>query len=186
MRTTTRSAEPKLAQTTLLFLVIGLALLSSATVTAQSYAINWYALAGGGGASQGGRYSLSGIIGQAVAVGGGGSVENGSSREDSPSVGNSPSGGRYALSAGHGSRVRTVATPGAPKIDARLDPESRAVTVFWKLPDRGWVLETSSTLGGAPDTWADVPTDAYQHDGTYRLITIQNLAGNAFYRLRPE
>ena len=46
-----------------------LALLVPITGSAQPYSIDWYKIAGGGGTSTGGTYSLSGTIGQADASG---------------------------------------------------------------------------------------------------------------------
>ena len=49
------------------FLVLGiscLVLFPATSARAQSYSINWYKVAGGGGTSTGGTYSVSGTIGQ--------------------------------------------------------------------------------------------------------------------------
>ncbi len=64
---------------------------------AQSYSINWYKVAGGGGASTGGVYSVSGTIGQHDA-------------------GQPMTGGTYSLTGGFWSLIAVVQTPGAPTL----------------------------------------------------------------------
>ena len=64
---------------------------------AQSYSINWYKVAGGGGASTGGVYSVSGTIGQHDA-------------------GQPITGGTYSLTGGFWSLIAVVQTPGAPTL----------------------------------------------------------------------
>src|ERR1019366_8869831 len=62
--------------------------------TAQSYSIDWYKIAGGGGTSTGGTYSVSGTIGQ-------------------PDASGAMSGGSYSLTGGFWS-LYAVNMPGAP------------------------------------------------------------------------
>src|ERR1039458_1945409 len=62
--------------------------------TAQSYSIDWYKIAGGGGTSTGGTYQVSGTIGQ-------------------PDAGGAMTGGSYSLTGGFWS-LYAVQTPGAP------------------------------------------------------------------------
>ena len=52
----------------LALLVLG-ALLPAGQLSAQSYAVDWYKVAGGGGTSTNGQYSVSGTIGQPDASG---------------------------------------------------------------------------------------------------------------------
>src|SRR5271165_2459233 len=80
----------------------GLSLLTLGT-QAQTYSIDWDVIAGGGGTSTGGVYSVSSTIGQHVA-------------------GGSLSGGGYSLAAGFWA-LYAVATPGAPTLSIfSLDP----------------------------------------------------------------
>src|SRR5690349_11059832 len=68
----------------------------SPTVHAQSYSIDWYKVAGGGGTSTGSVYSVSGTIGQADASG-------------------PMTGGNYSLTGGFWA-LSALQTPGAPTL----------------------------------------------------------------------
>ena len=65
--------------------------------SAQSYSIDWYKVAGGGGTSTGGTYSVSGTIGQHDA-------------------GGPMTGGNYSLTGGFWALISVVQTPGAPTL----------------------------------------------------------------------
>jgi len=78
-----------------LFLLIGMLL--PMLGMAQSYSINWYKVAGGGGTSTGGQYSLSGTIGQ-------------------PDASGAMTGGSYSLTGGFWALFGVVQTPGAPTL----------------------------------------------------------------------
>src|SRR6266480_298092 len=66
------------------------------TTPAQSFTIDWFTIDGGGGASTGGVYSVSGTIGQ-------------------PDAGGPMSGGNYSLTGGFWS-LNAVQMPGAPTL----------------------------------------------------------------------
>src|SRR6202030_1357655 len=68
----------------------------STTSFAQNYSIDWYKIAGGGGTSTGGVYSVSGTIGQHDAAG-------------------PMTGGNYSLTGGFWS-LFAVQSPGAPTL----------------------------------------------------------------------
>ncbi len=61
----------------------------------QSYSIDWYKIAGGGGTSIGGTYQVSGTIGQ-------------------PDASGVMTGGNYSLTGGFWSLLQVVQTPGSP------------------------------------------------------------------------
>src|SRR6266478_8244280 len=63
----------------------------------QQYSVDWYKIAGGGGTSTNGQYSVSGTIGQHDA-------------------GGPMTGGNYSLTGGFWSLIATVSTPGAPSL----------------------------------------------------------------------
>ena len=77
-------------------------LLLPVTAVAQNYSIDWFTIDGGGGASTGGVYSVSGTIGQ-------------------PDSGKS-SGGSYTLEGGFWSTIAVFQVPGAPPLSMRLSP----------------------------------------------------------------
>ena len=90
--------------------------------TGQSYSINKFALAGGGGLnSTGGTYAVSGTIGQPDASGPSG-------------------GGSYTLVGGFWALPGAVQTPGAPLLSVEKLGGNN-VRVFWPLPATGFVLD---------------------------------------------
>src|SRR4051794_17923273 len=91
-------------------------LLIALTVHAQSYSIDWYKVADGGGTSTGGIYSVSGTIGQ-------------------PDAGGAMSGGTYSLTGGFWS-LFAVQTAGAPALRIFLTATNTAV-VAWPGPSAG-------------------------------------------------
>ena len=79
------------------FISVLLLALSTATLCAQTYTIDWYKIAGGGGTSTGGTYQVSGTIGQ-------------------PDASGAMSGGDYSLTGGFWSLISVVQTAGAPTL----------------------------------------------------------------------
>src|ERR1700691_375120 len=103
-------------------------LVSSVAATAsfaQTYSIDWYKIAGGGGTSTNGPYSLSGTIGQVDASG---ALTNG---------GYSVTGGFWAIYA--------VQTAGAPLLTITFT--NNAAVVSWPESATGWTLQTNSNVG---------------------------------------
>ncbi len=68
-----------------------------ALVQAQSYSIDWYKGAGGGGTATNGSYQVSGTIGQ-------------------PDAGGPMAGGSYSLTGGFWALISAVNTPGTPTL----------------------------------------------------------------------
>src|SRR5258708_413311 len=104
-------------------LVLGawcLMLLVCPRASAQSYSIDWYKVAGGGGTSTGGVYSVSGTIGQ---------------HDAGPTM----SGGTYSLSGGFWA-LFAVQTPGAPALTITLTATNPPI-VSWLFPSTGFALE---------------------------------------------
>ena len=127
---------------------------------AQSYLIDWYKVAGGGGTSTGGVYSVSGTIGQ-------------------PDAGHM-SGGNYSLDGGFWGIIAAVQTPGAPLLAIRLT-STNTVAVSWPSPSTGFTLQ-QNTNGIATVNWSNVlatPSD----DGTTKALIVNPPTGNRFYRL---
>jgi hypothetical protein len=75
-------------------IILGLSLILPAAGFAQQYSIDWHKIAGGGGTSSGGQYSLSGTIGQ-------------------PDASAAMTGGNYSLTGGFWA-LYALQTPGAP------------------------------------------------------------------------
>ena len=131
-------------------------------VRGQSYSIDWFTLAGGGGTSTGGVYSVTGTIGQ-------------------PDAG-AMSGGNYTLEGGFWGVIAAVRTPGAPLLSlARTS--TNTVVVWWPLPDTGWQLHATTTnLVASGGVWTEIPPP-YATNLTSLCFVEPVPVGNKFYRL---
>src|SRR4029453_11581019 len=94
-----------------------------ATVRAQTYAINWYTIDGGGGTSTGGVYSVTGTIGQ-------------------PDAGKM-TGGNYTIDGGFWGIIAAVQTAGAPLLSIARTT-TNTVAVFWPSPSTGFNLQVNT------------------------------------------
>jgi hypothetical protein len=143
-------------RTALLTAVMLTALASN--VFAQTFSIDWYKIAGGGGTSTGGVYAVSGTIGQ-------------------PDASGPMTGGNYTLTGGFWS-LYAVQTPGAPILF--ISHSGNTVTVYWQnVP--GWTLQQNNNLT-LPANWS-ASGGVTTSNGT-NSITINNPAGNLFFRLK--
>src|SRR5271157_4651983 len=113
----------------MLFLL--LSLLIPTISFAQSYSIDWYKIAGGGGTSTGATYQVSGTIGQ-------------------PDASGTMTGGIYSLTGGFWS-LYAVQTPGAPLLTVTYF-DNQAV-VSWSPSVTGWTLQTNANL--ATPNWGN-------------------------------
>ena len=141
------------------------AALTSPSLLAQQYAIDWFTIDGGGGTSTGGVYSLSGTIGQ-------------------PDAGRM-TGASYALDGGFWGFVGTIQTPGAPLLN--VERIGTSVRVFWPVPATGFVLDQAAALATTPaaTVWGQVPFP-YSTNATHISITVPAPMGTKFYRLRQQ
>jgi hypothetical protein len=128
--------------------------------SAQTYSADWHKVAGGGGVSTGGVYSVNGTAGQHDASG--------------PMTGGpySVTGGYWALSA--------VQTPGAPFLKILLSNTNTAI-VSWTAPSVGWILQQNTNLA-LPAGWSNA-TNAVTQAGGQNEIIVARPTGNRFYRL---
>jgi hypothetical protein len=127
---------------------------------AQSYSIDWYKIAGGGGTSTGGTYSVSGTIGQ----------------HDASAA---ATGGNFSLLGGFWA-LYTVPTPGAPALCIKLTSTNTAM-VYWASPSTGWVLQTIANLSAT--NWA-APGEFVNENGAVKYIIVNQPLGNRFFRLK--
>jgi len=126
----------------------------------QSYSIDWYKIAGGGGTSTGGVYAVSGTIGQHDA-------------------GGPMTGGSYSLTGGFWSLIAVVQTGGLPLLTITLNPQLSTVTVSW--PNTGsYTLQQNSNLAGG--SWTTSGYSITTSNGT-NSITVNPPTGNLFFRL---
>lgn len=123
------------------------------------YSIDSSKIAGGGGTSSGGQYSVSGTVGQADASG-------------------EMAGGPYSVTGGFWASVQVVQTPGAPTLS--INRAGTAVRVYW--PDvAGWSLQQNTDLQ-APAGWT--ASEGITLSNGTNSLTVPNPAGNLFFRLK--
>ncbi len=134
---------------------------------AQSYSIDWFKVAGGGGVSSNSQpstvnYQLSGTIGQ-------------------PDAGQM-SGGNYTLDGGFWATISAVQTPGAPLLTITLNSQLSTINISWPSPSTGFVLQQNTDLSN-PNGWSAYG-GTINDNGTTKNVTINPPAGNAFFRLK--
>lgn len=135
-------------------LLLALGLLAPG-IHAQTYSIDWHKVAGGGGASTGGVYTVIGTIGQ-------------------PDASGALTGGNYSLTGGFWSLI-AVQTPGAPVLSI-TQLGSQAI-VSWDPSVSGWTLQTNVNL--ATPTWGN-----YLGTVVGNSVTNTPPPMNLFYRLK--
>ena len=126
---------------------------------AQSYSIDWYKIAGGGGTSTGGVYAVSGTIGQ-------------------PDASGAMTGGNYSLTGGFWSLIAVVQTGGAPTL--YITSSGNTVTVYWQDVS-GWSLQQNSNLNSLGG-WSVNSSWTTSNGTNYLYITPP--VGNLFFRLK--
>jgi hypothetical protein len=138
-------------------IVLFLCLLVPGISFAQPYSIDWHKIAGGGGTSTNGNYSISGTIGQ---------------HDASSAMTNGPysiTGGFWVLYA--------VQTAGAPLLT--ITYSGNQAIVSWSPSVTGWTLQTNNNL--ATGTWGN-----YLGTIVNNGVTNSPTKGNLFFRLtRP-
>lgn len=127
---------------------------------AGEYSIDWHKIAGGGGTSTGGVYSVSGTIGQHDA---GGPLTN----------------GQYSITGGFWA-LQVVQTPGAPLLKITYTSTNTAV-VSWPSPSSGWNLQQTADL--QTPGWG-TPPEGVTDNGTTKFIIVNPSAESRFFRLK--
>ena len=130
-------------------------------VQGQSYSVDWYKVAGGGGTSTGGVYAVSGTIGQ-------------------PDASGAMSGGNYSVTGGFWALVQVVQTPGAPTL--YISQSGSVATVYWQNVS-GWNLIQNGNLTTPVASWSSPGSSPTLTGGT-NYLSVTNPAGNLFYRLK--
>ncbi len=154
-------AQSKTCRSAMLGAFCFLLLHSSFILHAQSYAIDWFTIDGGGGVSTGGVYTVSGTIGQ-------------------PDAGQM-SGGNYTVNGGFWGIIGAVQTPGAPLLSI-FRTSTNTVAVSWPSPSTGWTLQ-QNTNSVSSVNWSNV-TSGIVDDGTTKSLIVNPPSGNRFYRLK--
>lgn len=135
-----------------------LAVFIAANAPAQSYSIDWYKIAGGGGASTNGQYTINGTIGQ-------------------PDASKPMTGGNYSVTGGFWAFISVLQTPGAPAL--YISHSGNTVTVYWQNIS-GWTLLQTSSIK-PPVTWT-TNSSWTTSDGT-NYLSLTSPSGNRFFRL---
>jgi hypothetical protein len=128
---------------------------------AQSYDISWHAIAGGGGSSTGGVYTVTGTIGQ-------------------PAAGHL-SGGNYSIDGGFWGLLAVVQTPGAPLLSLTIAKPN--VVLSWPATATGFYLQQSPdvTVGNG---WSSNGLPAVVVNNGSNTVTVPLGAGNQYFRLK--
>jgi hypothetical protein len=146
----------------LIILIATTAVTFGTTLYAQSLGITWSTIDGGGGASTGGVFTVSGTIGQ-------------------PDAGRM-SGGNFTLDGGFWGLIAAVHTPGAPWLTVWLT-STNTVVVSWPAPSDGWVLKENGDLNTI--NWVNVAQTPQEVDGRKQVV-ISPPIGSRFYRLHKQ
>jgi hypothetical protein len=133
--------------------------LTAPTIHAQSFAIDWYKISGGGGTSTGATYQVTGTIGQADA-------------------GGAMTGGSYTLTGGFWSLISVVQTPGMPTLT--ITHAGGSVIVSW--PSTGSYTLQQNTEA-ATTNWGPSGYTVITADGT-SSATFTPGPGRLFFRLK--
>lgn len=140
-------------------LYLAIVILLPAAAPGQQYSINWYKVAGGGGASTGGTYTVSGTVGQHDA-------------------GGPMTGGNYSLTGGFWALYSVIQTPGAPTL--YISHSGATVTVFWQNVS-GWNLYQTSSIN-PPVTWT--LNSGWTTIGGTNYLNLTSPTGHTFYHLQ--
>ena len=143
-----------------LFLV--LSLLVPGLGFAQTYTIDWYKVAGGGGTSTGGTYQVTGTIGQ-------------------PDASGAMTGGNYSLTGGFWSIISVVQSPGVPNL-LIVPTGPSSVQIRWPDPaTNSYTLQQNANLSST--NWVNSVYSVSTANGT-NSITVTPPTGNLFFRLK--
>ncbi|HZO85544.1 MAG TPA: hypothetical protein VFC26_10035, partial [Verrucomicrobiae bacterium] len=85
---------------------------------------------------------------------------------------------------GTGLNTLTIVSETSLDILLRVEHLGGSVRVFWPKPADGFLLQETSTLGGSPIPWTQVPASTYQTNQTDIFIIVPAPSANKFYRLR--
>lgn len=124
---------------------------------AQTYSIDWHKIAGGGGTSTGGVYSVSGTIGQHDAT-----------------ADIALTGGGFSLTGGFWALPVAVQVTGAPTLNIVPDAPGTA-TISWSPNTPGFTLQESPSL--TSPAWTNAPS------GTNNPVTVPATQPMRYYRL---
>jgi hypothetical protein len=150
----------KLLRNVIATLLTTMPLAATLAQSGGAYDLSWSTIDGGGGVSGGGRYAVSGTIGQ-------------------PDAGQL-TGGHYTLNGG----FWVIQTEGVPLL--AISRSIGNIVVKWPFPATDFVLQQTAALASPPSAtlWMDLTSPSAVHVGSDWTVTIPAPAGNRFFRLR--
>ena len=125
-------------------------------VNAQTFTIDWFKVAGGGGTSTNAQFTLSGSIGQ-------------------PDAGPTATNGQFSVTGGFWVLPQAVQTEGAPSLTIMAAARGYA-TISWTPNSTGYVLQETWNL--SPANWTN------SLSGVTNPVTVPISAGAKYFRLR--
>jgi hypothetical protein len=131
--------------------------------SAQPYSIDWYKIAGGGGTSSNGQFTVSGTIGQHDA-------------------GGPLTGGNFSLTGGFWSLFSVVQIVGSPLLTIFTTTTNTAV-ISWPSPSTGFLLQQNGALGNT--NWVNNSNTINVVNGQNQII-VSPRPGNNFFRLMHQ
>jgi len=133
-----------------------------AAAWSQSYTIDWYKIAGGGGTSTGGTYQVTGTIGQ-------------------PDASGAMTGGSYSLTGGFWSIISVVQSAGVPNL---LIVPNGPNSVQLRWPNTGsYTLQQNSSLAKPAGWGTSVYLNTLTNANGTNSVTVTPPQGNLFFRL---
>jgi hypothetical protein len=126
---------------------------------AQPFALDWFTIDGGGGASTGGVYSVSGTIGQADA--------------------GTMAGANFRLDGGFWGGIRLLQTPGAPWLSIKYGGTNAVIS--WPRSVEGFQLEETTALTSG--TWSATSQSVVDTSAEHTVI-VPAVGNIKCYRLR--
>jgi len=142
-------------------IILFLALVLPVMGFAQTYTVDWYKIAGGGGTSTGGTYTVTGTIGQ-------------------PDASGAMTGGNYSVTGGFWSLINVVQTPGLPNLII-VPNGPNSVKILWPNTG-GYTLQQNGNL----TTTASWVTSGFAMTNGFgtNFVTVTPPVGNLFFRLK--
>jgi hypothetical protein len=141
-------------------IILSFSLLIAARGFAGNLAVDQSSLDGGGGTCSGGRFSVTGSVGQ-------------------PDAG-MMRGGSFAVEAGLWSLFTVVQTPGAPVL--KIVRSGATAVLSWPSAEGTFQLQSNPDLAVA-NGWANVPQNATTNNGSVS-VTVPLSPGSKFFRLK--
>ena len=128
-------------------------------VASAQFSVDWFKVAGGGGAATGSAYAVVGTVGQT----------------DPGQM----TGGQFSFVGGFWSLLTTAPEPGAPVLTIAATT-TNTILICWPSPSTGFELQENTDL--RTGNWLVVPQTPTDN-GTSKCVSVSPQGHNVFYRL---